>query len=233
MNGAQDLGGTMGFGPVRPEPDEPPFHAPWEKRALALTLAAGYTGQWNIDASRFARESMPPVQYLASSYYEIWLDGLARLLVERGLVTAQELAAGVSLGPSKPGVASVPAAAIPAMLARGGPTERTPPQPAHFAIGDPVRTRVMNPSHHTRLPRYLRGKRGRILRIHGAHVFPDTNAHFLGEQPAWLYTVCFDAVELWGPDTSADAICADCWEPYLESDPAAGASAAAEAGPAQ
>ena len=86
MNGAQDLGGMMGFGPVSPEPDEPAFHAEWEKRALAVTLACGGLGEWNIDMSRHARETLPPPEYLTSSYYEIWTKGLLKLLAARGLV---------------------------------------------------------------------------------------------------------------------------------------------------
>jgi hypothetical protein len=107
---------------------------------------------------------------------------------------------------------------VPAVLAKGGPTERPAVQAARFQVGDPVRTVVIHPAHHTRLPRYVRGKRGRILATHGAHVFPDTNAQGLGEHPCWLYTVQFDAHELWGPDTTAASICVDCWEPYLQPD---------------
>lgn len=216
MNGAQDLGGMMGFGPVVPEKDEPAFHEPWERRAFALTLAAGFTGQWNIDMARAARESLPPAQYLSSSYYEIWLEGLKRLLVDRGLVGADELAQGRALRPRAPGVRALVAADVPATLARGGPTQRAAQAPPRFAAGDPVRTAVMNPAHHTRLPRYARGKRATVVSLHGAHVFPDASAQGLGEQPQWLYTVRFDARELWGPDTSASSVCVDCWEPYLE-----------------
>ena len=85
MNGAHDMGGTHGFGPVEPEPDEPVFHADWERRAFALTVAMGATGEWNLDESRFAREDRPPADYLGRTYYEIWLGGLERLLAERGL----------------------------------------------------------------------------------------------------------------------------------------------------
>ena len=76
MNGVHDMGGMQGFGPVRPEAKEPLFHAPWERQALAMTVAMGACGQWNIDISRSARESLPPAQYLGSSYYAIWLAGL-------------------------------------------------------------------------------------------------------------------------------------------------------------
>ncbi len=227
MNGAQDLGGAMGFGAVVPEHDEEIFHAAWERHAFAITLAAGFTGQWNIDMARSARESLPPAQYLASSYYEIWFEGLQRLLIARGMIGEQELRAALAgqLPGEALGVRSAEAAArrvaakdVAAVLAKGGPTERPAEQAARFQIGDAVRTVVIHPAHHTRLPRYVRGKRGRILATHGAHVFPDTNAQGLGEHPCWLYTVQFDAHELWGPDTTASSVCVDCWEPYLQPD---------------
>ena len=217
MNGAQDLGGMMGFGPVVPEANEPVFHAQWERRAFALTMAAGFTGQWNIDMSRSVRESLSPAQYLSSSYYEIWFEGLKRLLVDRALLSADELAAARPLGPARPQVRVLAADKVAEALARGGPSERAAPAPARFAQGDAVRTLEMNPVHHTRLPRYVRGKSGRIVALHGAHVFPDTNAHGLGEQPQWLYTVRFEARELWGADTTAASVFVNCWEPYLES----------------
>lgn len=216
MNGAQDLGGMMGFGPVMPEADEPVFHADWERRAFALTLAMGFTGRWNIDMARHARECMAPARYLSSSYYEIWLEGLVRLLLERGLVSGEELAAGQGLLPAAEGVVALPASGVAGALERGGPAERAATAPARFAPGDAVRARVMHPQHHTRLPRYLRGKAGRIVAVHGAHVFPDSNAHGAGECPQWLYGVRFEGAEVWGADTTASSICADCWESYLE-----------------
>src|SRR5437763_1005553 len=94
MNGGQDLGGAQGHGPVRPEPNEPVFHAEWEKRAFALTLAMGAPGGWNIDMSRFARENRLPGEYLSMTYYQIWLAGLEKLMAERGLVSPGEVAAG-------------------------------------------------------------------------------------------------------------------------------------------
>ena len=97
MNGAHDMGGTMGFGPVVPEKDEPVFHAPWERRAFAITLAAGAPAAGTSTRSRSAREQMPPGEYLAKTYYEIWIAGLEKLLAERGLVTPDEIAAGKAL----------------------------------------------------------------------------------------------------------------------------------------
>ena len=105
MNGAQDMGGQHGFGPVKPEPNEPPFHAPWEQRAFALTVAMGGTGEWNIDQSRYARESLPPAEYLAKSYYEIWFAGLERMLLQRGFVAPEEIEVGKAHRASQAGEA--------------------------------------------------------------------------------------------------------------------------------
>lgn len=221
MNGAQDLGGMFGFGPVLPEADEPPFHEDWERRVLAITLAMGATGQWNIDMSRAARESLPPAQYLASSYYEIWLAGLQRLLLARGLATREEIDDGTARVAAKPGLRVLAADRVTEALARGSSTLRPVPAPARFRVGDCVRTREMNPPTHTRLPRYCRDKQGQIVRVHGVHCFPDTNAAGRGEDPQWLYSVCFSGTELWGPDTTVSSVCVDCFEPYLEPRPGA------------
>jgi nitrile hydratase len=217
MNGAQDLGGQMGFGPIRPELDEPIFHAAWEKRALAITLAAGAMGHWSIDESRHARESLHPADYLSSSYYEIWTKALAALLTRQGFVTADELVAGKALSPAPTPRRVLSAAAVPAVLAKGGPTDRAKGGAPRFKPGDRVRTIVINPAGHTRLPRYARGKVGVIELLHGAHVFPDSNAHGQGEQPDWLYTVAFNASELWGRDADPTSVVSiDAWEAYLE-----------------
>jgi nitrile hydratase subunit beta len=216
MNGPQDLGGQMGFGPVAPEKDEPIFHAPWERRALAITLAMGATREWNIDISRHARESLPPAQYLGSSYYEIWIAGLTRLMLARGLVTENEVASGKMEAPPKKVGGKLLAENVPTVLAKGGPTSRPGPTP-RFKPGDKVRTHNMHPVTHTRLPRYLRGHAGEIVSVHGPHVFPDTNAHGQGESPQALYTVRFSAREIWGDARHPkDTVSADLWEPYLE-----------------
>ena len=208
-----DLGGRPGFGPVVPEPEGVHFHGAWEPRALALTLAMGATGLWNIDMSRAARESLP--DYAQRSYYRIWVAALERLLAERGLVQADEIAAGVPLHPAPPVPRVLRAADVARVLAAGSPTERAAPAPARFAVGDRVRTRSGAVTHHTRLPGYVRGRVGTVERVHGAHVFADTHAHGLGEQPQWLYTVAFEGRELWGEEGEA-AVSIDAWEPYLE-----------------
>jgi nitrile hydratase len=215
MNGVHDMGGLQGFGPVVPEVDEPWFHTPWERRVFALTLAMGATGAWNLDQSRAARESLPPAQYLASSYYRIWLDGLCKLLLARGLVTEAELADGHAHGAAAALARVLTQGEVGAALARGSPTVRPTSVPARFDVGDAVRTRNLNPVTHTRLPRYCRDKPGTVVRVHGAHLFADAHAQGRAD-PQWLYTVRFDAQDLWGPGTTASAVSVDCWEPYLE-----------------
>ncbi|MFM0670393.1 nitrile hydratase subunit beta [Paraburkholderia sediminicola] len=220
MNGAQDLGGMQAFGPICPDNDISPFHADWERKVHAITLAMGAIGKWNIDMSRAARESLPPAQYLSSSYYQIWFEGLKKLILSSGLATADEIESGESRSQAVPVPRVLMAKDVSAALFRGGPVDRPAAVEAKFAVGDWVQARQINPSSHTRLPRYCRGKRGRIVAVHGTHVFPDANAIGQGEQPQWLYTVRFDSAELWGRDTTAASVCVDCWEPYLELPPA-------------
>ncbi len=221
MNGVHDMGGQQCFGPVVTPADEPLFHADWEKRALALTLAMGAGDQWNIDLSRKARESLPPTVYLGSSYYEIWIRALEVLLLERGLVTEAELRSGVAQAPGKLLARVLRAADVAAALARGSPTERPATSSARFGAGDRVLARNMHPDGHTRLPRYVRGHVGTIALVHGTHLFADSHAARpeppFNTSAHWLYTVVFDACELWGPqaDPSA-AVSVDAWEPYLE-----------------
>jgi nitrile hydratase beta subunit len=202
MNGAHDMGGTQGFGPVVAEVDEPAFHAEWERRVFALTIALGASGEWNIDASRSAREDRPPPEYLDMSYFELWLAGLERLVENSGML-------------ERPPAGVLAAEDVAAAMARGGPASRPAPREARFAIGDRVRTRNTHPRGHTRLPRYARGRVGTVELIHGCHVFPDSNARFAGEDPQWLYTVRFSAQELWGTD-AAQSVSIDAFEPYLE-----------------
>jgi nitrile hydratase len=216
MNGVHDMGGMDGFGKVEPEPDEPVFHAAWEARVMAMNRAMGVTGAWNIDMTRFSREMLAPDVYLASSYYRKWLLGLERILLERALVDADEIAAGHALRPGKPLKRKFTAADIDRVLTRGS-FGRPPPAPARFTPGARVRAKNINPLTHTRLPRYVRGHIGVVERVHGCHVFPDTVAVGKGEQPQWLYTVCFDARELWGDDADPTVkVSIEAFEPYLE-----------------
>jgi nitrile hydratase subunit beta len=215
MNTVHDLGGLQNFGPVDAEPNEPIFHDDWERRVFGMTLAMGATRNWSLDQGRHARESLPPAKYLSSTYYEIWLEGLTKLMLERGLVTEEEIRLGHARAPSAK-VAVLTADKVAATLSNRRATGRDATLPARFAAGDRVRTRNLHPRSHTRLPRYCRDKPGTIERLHGVHVFPDTNGSGGGEQPQWLYTVRFEARDLWGADTTASAVYVDCFEPYLE-----------------
>jgi nitrile hydratase len=217
MDGAHDMGGVTWSVPVQPEPNEPVFHAPWERRAFALTLAMAMPGGWNIDMSRFAREDRPPADYLGMSYYQIWLAGLERLMLERGLVASDEIEAAKALHPAKPVAKTLTRDGVAAMLHRGGPTERKASNPARFAAGDRIRARDIHPPTHTRLPHYVRGHIGVVERVLGCHVFPDSNASGAGEDPQWLYTVTFGGRELWGEASDPNLkVSVDAWEPYLE-----------------
>lgn len=218
MNGAHDMGGMHGFGPVDAEENEPVFHAEWERRIFALTLAAGAMGKWNIDASRFARENRPPQDYLEASYYELWLQGLETLLVDSGLISAEELASGKAAAPLDNELAERvlrPEAVDPAMDA--GSQYRMPETaPARFRAGDRVRVANRHPLTHTRAPRYVRGHLGVVDSIHGVFVFADENArgNKIGQH---CYSVRFEARELWGPQASAhDVVLVDLWDDHLE-----------------
>jgi len=214
MNGAHDMGGEQNFGPVRAEANEPVFHHRWEARVLGLNLAMAATRQWNIDQGRAAIEGIEPATYLAMSYYEKWFERLCRLLIERGLVTREELSDGRMRAPAKT-IATLTADNVVPTLKRGVPSSREIAAPARFKVGDGVRTKNMNPPTHTRLPRYCRDKPGTIAIVHGAHVYPDASALGRGDDAHWLYTVRFEARDLWGSDTTASAVYADVWEPYL------------------
>lgn len=220
MSRVHDMGGRYGDGPVDPAPGEPMFHQPWHRRAMALTLAAGAAGRWSIDASRHARESLAPKDYARFSYYEKWIAAVANLALARGLVTRQELVEGTAAQAPRDPKALRPAQ-VEAALRRGSPSLRPGPAP-DFAPGDRIRTRlparnVLVPGGHTRLPAYAAGHRGWIVRCHGCHVLPDSNAHQLGEAPEPLYTVAFDAADLWGAAEGAgDEVMVDLWQSYLE-----------------
>lgn len=217
MNGGQDLGGMMGFGAVRGEPDEPWFHADWERRAFGLAMTMGATGTWSLDGARFARESLPPGEYLTSSYYRIWFRALERQVVRHGLVSAAEIAQGAALEEPAPVKRVLAAADVPGLVARGNPAERPTPVPARFAVGDEVRTRNAHPKGHTRLPRYARDKLGTVEAVNGVFVFPDSNAHGAGECPQWMYAVRFSALELWGEEADpTSSVTLSAWESYLE-----------------
>ena len=217
MNGVHDMGGMQDMGPIVREKDEPVFHQPWEGRVFALAFALFAWRRWNLDATRYEQELIPPADYLRMSYYEKWLEYVSGLLVKRGLVTRAEVESGKLDAGSAKSTPPVTAETVPAIIARGNPVKRDVPVAARFKMGHRVRARNINPTGHTRLPRYARGKLGTIERDHGVFVFPDTNAHFQGENPQHLYSVRFAARELWGPQASPrDSVYVNLWDDHLE-----------------
>jgi nitrile hydratase beta subunit len=204
MNGIHDLGGMDGFGSVEVEAAEPVFHQPWE-RVVFGAVAGRRNG--NVHAFRYAIERMDPVHYLASPYYEHWLTGLATLLVEHGVVTADELEAraGGRFPLSRP----MPPLPAPEPTARAAAPR--------FAVGRAVRVVEAHPLGHTRCPRYVRGKRGVVVRLDGSFPVPDVAAH--ADQPCDepVYGVRFTTRELWGrAGGTRESIHVDLWERWLE-----------------
>jgi len=218
MDGVHDMGGMHGMGPLEIEAeDAPKFHGEWEKRVFAINNAIGSLKLRNIDESRHARERMAPAAYLSSSYYQIWIDGLVRILSEKGAISADEMAGRI---PAQPVTVAhgpkLPADKMDAVMDKGATYTRKIGKAASFRVGDTVRGRNIHPAGHTRLPRYARGKRGEIMSDYGLHVFADANAHG-SEDPQHLYNVRFSSVELWGPDgTEGDYIYLDLWDDHLE-----------------
>jgi nitrile hydratase subunit beta len=217
VNGVHDLGGMHGMGPIKPENNEPIFHSRWEARVFALVRAMGAWRKWNIDASRHQRELIPGPEALRMSYYEKWLAGLIELLTAKGLVTRAEIESGHPAPHSSKATPALPVSAVAQLVAKGAPANRDIQVAPRFATGQRVRARNINPIGHTRLPRYVRGKVGTIDGLHGGFVFPDTNAHFKGENPQHLYSVRFTATALWGEDAvTRDVVYVDLWDEYLD-----------------
>jgi nitrile hydratase beta subunit len=221
MNGIHDLGGMHGFGPVVAEPNEPVFHADWEGRILALTLAML---AWRVGDLRAALEQMPAAEYLATTYYEHMLFGLQLLIEQSGLVEPDELKR-VREAPETVPVPGVPISVRNGALRREDARALGPSRGARlddavaprFAPGQAVLTRNIHPAGHTRLARYVRGRRGVIDRDYGVFAFPDSNAAGDGLKPQHVYSVRFEARELWGPTAPArDRIYIDLWDDYLD-----------------
>ena len=217
MNGVHDMGGMQGMGPVHYERDEPVFHSAWEGRVYALTSAMRAWRKWSLDTDRYGLEVMPPVEYLQMSYYERWLKRLESYVVKYGLVSGDELRSGKAAAGSNRATPPFTLATSARWENRGVPSSHDPSVRPSFRPGQRVRARNINPTGHTRLPRYARGKLGTIVRDHGVYLFPDTNAHFQGEKRQHVYSVRFTARELWGSDASPrDSIHLDLWDDYLE-----------------
>jgi nitrile hydratase subunit beta len=217
VNGVHDMGGLQAMGPIQYEKDEPVFHEIWEGRAYALTRALRAWNLWTLDHSRHAIEQLPQDQYLRMSYYERWFESSVGLALKHGLISDEELRTGrAAAGATRatPALEATRAARIPS---RGIPSAVEPGVKPRFRVGQRVHSRNLNPTGHTRLPRYARDKQGVIVRDHGVYEFPDTAAHDLGERRQHVYAVRFAARELWGDTAAArDSVHLDLFEDYLE-----------------
>jgi nitrile hydratase len=211
------MGGLQDMGPVRYERNEPVFHARWEGRVYALTRATAALRKWNLDAVRYSIEVLPPLEYLRMSYYERWLTSLEARLVKYGLVTEEEMKSGNPAPGSTKATPALTLATSSRWLSRRIESSVEPGIRPLFEVGQRVRARNLNPVGHTRLPRYARGKIGIVDRDHGVYLFPDTNAHGQGEKRQHVYSVRFEARELWGEAASPrDSVYIDLWDDYLE-----------------
>jgi nitrile hydratase beta subunit len=226
MNGAHDVGGMVGLGPVPTTEKAGLFEHDWERRTFGLTLGTIAQALYNIDENRYARECMEPAAYLASGYYEQWFAALETNLVDRGVITHAELderGAEFVDGQAAPAALELKPELMDAVrdaIQNGGAPQRNVRRPARFAVGARVRTCHPSTNGHTRLPRYARGRVGVVERVCGGYSFPDANAHDLGEQPQHVYTVRFAARELWGEAAEANhTLSLEAWDEYLEPAP--------------
>jgi nitrile hydratase beta subunit len=216
MNGIHDMGGMQDMGAIRYEKTEPVFHAAWEGRIYAISNAVQGTGQLKLGL-RPPMENIPPLEYLRVSYYEKFYVSITERLVASGLLTRAELERGTpESGSEKSDLALSPSAAVAAMM-KNPPTRRDLPVPARFQVGALVRARNIHPITHTRLPRYIRGRSGKIMRDHGVFVFDDMKVYSKGEKPQHIYSVRFAAREVWGEQAaSQDSVYLDLFDDYLE-----------------
>lgn len=220
MNGVHDIGGMHGYGPVKPTESEPVFHEPWEARAFGVQAVAIHGADiFNLDEFRYAREQVDPAEYLSSSYYDNWLAAVEALAIEKGLFSEQELRDRIDTFSTETDTAAIPDRADPELtdktltrIEEGYPADYDA-EPA-FEAGDPVVVRQTHSAGHTRCPWYTRGADATIETFHGGAPVPAASAAGEGViEP--LYTVRFDASELWGRDTDGDVIHIDMWERYL------------------
>jgi nitrile hydratase subunit beta len=222
LDGIADLGGTAGWGPVRPpRRDEPVFAEPWNARAFALTLLAIRVAGWNVDAFRHAVERLDRGAYLDDGYFGRWLNATELMLTDSAILApgAVEARARALRGEQvREPPAPEPHRPDHAPTAPG--SLRTVEAPPAFAVGERVRAKNVSPAGHTRLAGYLRGHTGVVEAIRPAAVLPDTHAHFRGENPQHVYSVRFDSRQLWpagpGTDSRPFAVTAELYESYLE-----------------
>ena len=216
MDGIHDLGGREGFGPIDVDEPEEPFHAPWEARVLGIVRAMSRPPDWSSDWFRHCRELIDPVDYLTRPYYDQWLQTYAAMMINDGLAKVEELASGRAQSPVQGLRPPMPPEQVEAANKSMARFDRDDAPPAQFQVGQAVRAKNHGIPGHTRLPGFVRGRRGTIETCHGAHIVPDASA-LADPRAEPLYTVSFDASELW-PDEPPrrDRVFLDLWERYLD-----------------
>ncbi len=217
MNGVHDCGGMQCYGPLHHTATEPSFHERWEARVLALNMASWYVRNADLPTFRSDIEALPAADYLRMSYWEIWYTALLNRLLANRWLTKREVELGHSDGSTLQGAQAISAPEAVAALIKPRTQSRKDPQTARFRVGTPVRAKNINPTGHTRLPRYVRGKLGVVTAYRGSYDFPDTDEYNLGANPNGVYSIRFTARELWGTGAPVnDVIYLDLWERYLE-----------------
>jgi nitrile hydratase len=216
MDGIHDMGGMRGFGQVQQLTDAPPFTEAWEGKAFVIGALAARISGTNLHAFRHAIERVPPAEYLVG-YWNRWTIGAQIMMEDSGIVTDEEVRARAArLSGRDVPEPPPPTPHKPQMPSGGAGNLRSVETPRAFALGDQVRVADLDPVGHTRLPRYVRRRTGTVTALQPCQVFPDTAAHFVGENPQHCYTVEFDSRELWGPDAEPFHLSVDLFEPYLE-----------------
>jgi nitrile hydratase len=221
MNGVHDMGGMHGFGPIEREVNEPRFHHDWERRVFAIRVASPIPIP---GGSRHNIEQMSPADYLNTSYYEKWLQSRLKGFIDAGVITAEEFEARMAAFREHPD-AQVPRREAPEqveatmmrMLSWQSPRRAVEITP-RFAVGDDVQARNIHPPHHTRLPRYVRGKTGTVSRYYGVYDLQDTMPEGVEPPAEPMYAVRFDSRALWGEAADVNSVVyLDMWESYLQS----------------
>ena len=222
MNGVHDMGGMHGFGPIDIEADEPTFHDEWEGRVYGMVTSIREEHDvYGPFGSRHYIENIPPAQYLASSYYEKWMLALETALVSKGLLTTEELDARTRQLSDDPSAEVARrddpdlAERVRQRIYKPQPLEQRASTEPLFSAGDVIMVRNIHPVGHTRLPRYVRGKRGVIAKIYGAQGFQDEPT-VADSSPQHVYSVVFEASELWGGNAEANQLLyIDMWECWM------------------
>lgn len=224
MNGVHDMGGMHGFGPVRRQEAEPVFHAPWEGRMFGILLSLGPHAVHDPHGLRDALENMEPAQYLGLGYYERWLAVTEKALIAKGFLTVAELDERTDAFKSQPDAQldrredrELRDRMLHAIYTRTSPHQDVGIEP-RFQVGDSVIVRNIHVDAHTRLPRYVRGKRGVVALFHGVHDIHDTQPEDQKVPPQPVYSIRFEGQELWGQSAEPhQGLYLDMWESYLES----------------